>query len=120
MKRLNASRSMASACAYSSIRFCGSSLWPMGVRGCDGVHATGTRLRPTMGRGAPSWPTENVAALVKRALRRLDPRLAAQAAPLFLLRTDEGGEFFRRIRGGIGAAGAQLLAHLWRVVGAHE
>src|SRR6266852_2225890 len=51
-------------------------------------------------------PTENVAALVKRALLRLDPCLAAQAAPLLLLRTDERREFLRRIRGGIGAAGA--------------
>src|SRR5437879_6719844 len=107
---------MASACAYSSIRFWGSSLWPMSFRRFDCVHATGTTLRPTMGRGAPSWPTENVAARVKRALLRLDPRLAAQAAPFFLLGTDEGREFLGRIGGGIGAARAQLLAHFRRVV----
>src|SRR5438067_876311 len=92
----------------------------MGVGGCDCPHATGARLRPTMGRGAPSWPTENVAALVKRALLRLDTRLAAQAAPLLLLRTDEGRELLRRVRSRIGAARAQLLAHLGCVVRAHE
>src|SRR6266404_1648998 len=73
-----------------------------------------------LGRAAPSWPTENVAARVKRALLRLDPRLAAQAAPFFLLRTNEGRELLRRIGRGIGAAGAQLLAHLGRVVRAHQ
>src|SRR2546421_12821748 len=84
------------------------------------AYATRATLRPRTGRRAPSWPTENVAALVKRALRRLDPRLADHARPLFLLRAHEGGKFLRRISGGVGTAGAQLLAHFRRLVGAHQ
>src|SRR5438067_9495525 len=120
LKRLNASRSIASACAYSSINVCGRSLWPMAVSDEFAAYATRAKLRPRTGRRAPSWPTENVAALVKRALRRLDTCLADHARPLFLLGAHESGKFLRRISGGERAAGAQLLAYFRRVVGAHQ
>src|SRR5207253_8599664 len=58
--------------------------------------------------------------LLNELLWRLDARLADHPAPFLLLGAHEGGELLGRVGGGIGAAGAQLLADLGRVVGAHQ